>query len=77
MSPPYFDPVLGTTIPGREMTMTSQPSCAGVSPMFGCYYDIDDQFAANFGAQFFFLFPEGGASNFFGIKFGAVYKLGI
>lgn len=76
-SPPYFDPVTGQTIPGKEMTMTSEPSCAGVSPLIGFYYDVNDQFAANIGAQFFFLFPEGGASNFFGIKFGAVYKLGI
>jgi hypothetical protein len=77
MSAPYFDPVVGETIPGKETPVSADLNCPGVSPMIGFYYDIDDKFAANFGAQFFFLFPEGGASNSFGIKFGAVYKLGI
>ncbi|MEI6576975.1 MAG: hypothetical protein WCO63_12435 [Bacteroidota bacterium] len=75
MSAPYFDPVSGTTVPGKETPRSLNMSCLGVSPMFGFYYDIDEQFAANFGAQFFFLFPKGGASNSMGIKFGVIYKL--
>lgn len=77
MSGEIWDPATGQLIPGKEVKMTTEPSCPGVCPLIGCYYDLSDKFAANFGAQFFFLFPAGGASNFFEIKFGAVYKLGM